>query len=184
MLAKGGNEQAITTLIDRYKMYVKIIGRQFFLTGGETDDIIQEGMMGLYGAIYSYNLTSSANFKTFAKMCIRRSIQSAVKGANRQKHRPLNEYVSVNFNDSENDETLGLIIPSQNSDPEQRLIHKQQREKIEQIIKNALSDFEKAVLENYLKGNSYFEISQLLNKDIKSIDNALLRIKKKLLDVE
>ncbi|MCK9575621.1 MAG: sigma-70 family RNA polymerase sigma factor [Clostridia bacterium] len=182
--AKSGNEHAVFDLIEKYKLYVKTISRQYFLTGGEQDDLIQEGMIGLNKAIYSFNLNGNANFKTFAKMCIRRKIQTAVKSANRQKHKPLNDYVFIAFNESEEDEELGLVIPSQNLDPEQQFINKQQHEKIDYILTNTLSKFEKRVLQKYLQGYSYGEIATMLDKGIKSIDNALLRIKKKLLEVQ
>lgn len=189
--AKNGDEKAINMLMDLYKPLVTIIARKYFLINATTDDLIQEGMLGLFKAYRSYNLSSKTSFKTFASVCIKRQIQTALIANNRNKNIPLNTYFSINNqgkillsvkNDDENDDEddTGFFITSNNLTPEESVLFREKLDEVDAHINNLLSGFEKKVLHLYIKGLNYIEIAQRLKKEPKSIDNALGRIKMKL----
>lgn len=180
---KNGDENAENELFSRYKDMVVKISRGYFLVGGDLEDIIQEGMIGLYHAVKSYNPEKDASFKTFAVVCIRHQIQSAIKKANTKRNEPLSSAVSFQtFSEatpSENVEFLPMELILETT-PVERAINKEDFESLKNMIKQTLSSMEKHVLKLYLQGYSYREISQTLNLSQKSIDNSLSRIKSKL----
>ena len=182
-LIKAGEIGAEEELFSRFKPMVSSVARSYFLLGSELDDLIQEGMIGLYKACQSYS-EKNASFKTFAYICIKRQIQSAVKHANRQKNKILNNYVSLDaqggYKTGDGEEEALLILPSSNLSPDDEMIEKENLEEIVYKIKSALSPLELKVLTLYLKGNSYQTISKMVGKNYKSVDNSLHRIKNKL----
>ena len=180
--AKKGDDAAIEALVDRYKPHILLKTRTYFLRGADKEDIMQEGMIGLIKAIRDYNAERQVSFKSFAELCITRQIITAVKAATRQKHIPLNSYISL-YGNSDGDEDrapLDLIDSSTRFNPEEYIIMRENLKKIDEQILKLLSKFEKNVLECYLTGKSYQEISTVLDRPVKSIDNALQRIKRKL----
>lgn len=186
-LYKRGDESALDFLLNKYKSLASKISRSYFLIGAESEDILQEAMLGLYSACRNYESNSNASFKTFATLCITRAIQSAVKIANRQKYKFLNESYSlsnqgtVTFDEKDSSgEEICLYIPSSILPPEDALIASEREREIEQIIEDNLSKKEKNVLSLYLKGLSYLEIANALGETTKSVDNAISRTKKKL----
>ena len=180
--AKGGDQDAIEMLVERYRNCISLKTRNYFLRGADKEDIMQEGMIGLIKAIRDYNAGKQVSFKSFAELCITRQIITAVKAATRQKHIPLNSYVSLyGNNDGDEDRApLDLIDSNTRFNPEEYIIMRENMKKIDEHILKVLSKFEKNVLECYLTGKSYQEISTLLQRPVKSIDNALQRIKRKL----
>jgi RNA polymerase sporulation-specific sigma factor len=181
--AKNGNTRAQEYIISKYENFVKAKARSYFLIGADKEDIYQEGMIGLYKAIRDFNAEKSNTFKSFAELCITRQIITAIKTATRQKHIPLNTYISLNrpVSDDESDRTLLDIISSiKITDPEELIISQEQKEYIEDEISKVLSDLEMEVLQSYLDGKSYQEIACDLDRHAKSIDNALQRVKRKL----
>jgi RNA polymerase sporulation-specific sigma factor len=183
LYAQSGREEgkeAFETIIQRYRGFVQHKVRTYFLAGADHEDIVQEGMIGLYKAVKDFNGEKYSSFKTFAGVCITRQIITAVKTATRQKHIPLNSYVSLNKKVYDSEGTLAELIPETHpSDPETILIDQENYSGIEYKINRALSKLELQVLNYYLENRSYSEISELIHKDIKSVDNALQRIKKK-----
>ncbi len=180
--AKKGDDAAIEALVDRYKPHISLKTRTYFLRGADKEDIMQEGMIGLIKAIRDYNAERQVSFKSFAELCITRQIITAVKAATRQKHIPLNSYISL-YGSSDGDEErapLDLIDSNTRFNPEEYIIMRENLKKIDEQILKLLSKFEKNVLECYLTGKSYQEISTVLDRPVKSIDNALQRIKRKL----
>jgi len=174
---------AMDELIDRYKDFVKKKARVYFLVGADSDDIIQEGMIGLYKAIRDYKTEKQSSFKTFASMCIDRQMITAVKSATRNKHKFLNNYISLNKLESDEDtEDISLIdiLVKEGSNPEKLLLVKENIKNIQEKIKDNLSEFEKKILNMYLKGAKYIEIATELNVTVKSVDNCVQRIKTKL----
>lgn len=183
MFAKSGNSKAEEYIINKYKNFVRAKARSYYLIGADKEDIIQEGMIGLFKAIRDYNTDKMASFKVFAELCITRQMITAIKTATRQKHKPLNSYVSLNkpVFDEESDRTLLDIIAGEKiTNPEELMISKEEMNLMELLIKENLSSFEIKVLNFYLQGKTYNDISGLIDKPIKSIDNALQRIKRKL----
>ncbi len=182
MLAKGGDDAALDLIMSKYKDLVRSRARAYFIIGAETEDLIQEGMFGLFKAVRDFDVEKNPSFSAFAELCIRRQLISALKGATRQKHSPLNGYVSLNKPIQEDSErTMMDTLPSDRADnPETLMISKEKYELINSKINTLLSDFEKKVLSAYLAGYSYRDIAQNLNASAKSVDNALQRIKKKL----
>lgn len=169
-------------IIDKYKPLVIAKARSYFIMGADKEDIIQEGMIGLYKAIRDFNPKKQAGFFSFAELCILRQIITAIKMANRQKHLPLNSYLSLNRSvyDEEDDCTyIELLSYDIKSDPESLVIGNENKKAIEKSIVLSLSKLERQVLNLYLKGKSYVEIAKIIKRDEKSIDNALQRIKKK-----
>ncbi|EOD00082.1 RNA polymerase sporulation sigma factor SigH [Caldisalinibacter kiritimatiensis] len=181
--AKNNDLKALEYLIKKYKNFVRAKARSYFLIGADREDIIQEGMIGLYKAIRDFNRDKRSSFRAFAELCIQRQIITAIKTATRQKHIPLNSYVSLNkpIYDEESDRTLLDVLSGVKiTDPEELIIGKEELENIENKIGEILSDLEWRVLMAYLQGKSYQEISEELNRHVKSIDNALQRVKRKL----
>ncbi|MCX7710308.1 MAG: RNA polymerase sporulation sigma factor SigH [Clostridia bacterium] len=181
--AKSGNNRALEYLINKYKSFVRAKARTYFLIGADREDIIQEGMIGLYKAIRDYREDKLSSFRAFAELCITRQIITAIKTATRQKHIPLNSYVSLNkpIFDEESDRTLMDVISEESiSDPEEMLINREEFNGIESKIGELLSGLEWEVLSLYLQGKSYQEIAEELDRHVKSIDNALQRVKRKL----
>ena len=178
-----GNTDALDFLISKYRLFVKAKARSYFLVGADKEDIIQEGMIGLYKAIRDFREDKLASFRAFAELCITRQIITAIKTATRQKHIPLNSYVSLDkpIYDEESERTLMDIITSPISDdPEYLMINREDYVYLEQKMGEVLSELEQQVLVRYLEGQSYNEISEELNRHVKSIDNALQRVKRKL----
>lgn len=181
--AKTGNNQALDFIIKKYKNFVRAKARSYFLIGADREDIIQEGMIGLYKAIRDYRPDKLTSFRAFAELCITRQIITAIKTATRQKHIPLNSYVSLNkpIYDEESDRTLLDIISGHKvTDPEELVICREELLSMEDKIGEILSDLELDVLMLYLQGRSYQEIAVDLKRHVKSIDNALQRVKRKL----
>lgn len=183
VMAKEGNDEALEYLLCKYKNFVKSKAKSYFLIGADKEDIYQEGMIGLFKAIRDFKDDKLASFKVFAELCITRQIITAVKTATRQKHIPLNTYISLNkpIYDEESDRTLLDIISSMKvSDPEELIIDREEMKNIESRIEEVLSNLEMEVLNSYLDGKSYQEIASDLDRQAKSIDNALQRVKRKL----
>ena len=181
--AKSGDNRAQDYLISKYENFVKSKAKSYFLIGADKEDIYQEGMIGFYKAIRDYNTDKSTSFKAFAEICVTRQIITAIKTATRQKHIPLNTYVSLNkpIYEEESERTLlDVLAGIKISDPEELIISKEQMDYIEDKIENVLSDLELEVLTSYLDGKSYQEIACDLERHSKSIDNALQRVKRKL----
>lgn len=181
--ARAGNSKALEYLINKYKSFVRAKARTYFLIGADREDIIQEGMIGLYKAIRDFREDKLSSFRAFAELCITRQIITAIKTATRQKHIPLNSYVSLNrpIFDEESDRTLMDIISEESvSDPEEMIINREEFNGIEVKMGEILSGLEWEVLSLYLQGKSYQEIAEELNRHVKSIDNALQRVKRKL----
>ncbi len=181
--ARNGSPQALEYLIIKYKGFVKLKSRSYFLIGADKEDIIQEGMIGLYKAIRDYDRDKLASFKAFAELCITRQIITAIKTATRQKHIPLNSYVSLNkpIYDEESDRTLlDVLSGARITNPEALVIGREELGTIEDKIGEILSDLEWEVLMAYIEGKSYQEIAIELDRHVKSIDNALQRVKRKL----
>ena len=184
-MAQNGDDAAQEYLLDKYKSLVRAKSRAYFLIGADSEDIIQEGMIGLYKAVRDYNEEKNASFRSFAELCVNRQMITAIKAATRQKHQPLNSYISLNkpVYEEESEQTYMDFLQSSSGsllNPEALLIGQENKSFLEdQMVKN-LSSFETRVLVLYLQGRSYFEISRVLDKPEKSIDNALQRVKKKL----
>lgn len=178
-----GNADALDFLISKYRLFVKAKARSYFLIGADKEDIIQEGMIGLYKAIRDFKGDKLSSFRAFAELCITRQIITAIKTATRQKHIPLNSYISLDkpIYDEDSERTLMDVITSPISDdPEHLMIHREDYSLLEKKMAEVLSELEQQVLVRYLEGQSYNEISEELNRHVKSIDNALQRVKRKL----
>lgn len=182
-IIKSGDKQALNYLIDKYKELVNIKVSKYFMIGAEKEDIVQEGLIGLFKAIKSYDLEKQNSFKTFANLCIERQLITAIKTSNRQKHSPLNFYLSLNVSAYDNDETDNSLIDifesNQIEDPLDTITKKEYYQTVEDAIDKNLSTFEKQVLSRYINGKSYVRIAEELNTQVKSIDNAIQRIRKK-----
>ncbi|MDQ0220537.1 RNA polymerase sporulation sigma factor SigH [Peribacillus cavernae] len=182
-LVHKGDSEALDYLIHKYRNFVRAKARTYFLIGADKEDIVQEGMIGLYKAIRDFKGDKLTSFKAFAELCITRQFITAIKTATRQKHIPLNSYVSLDkpIYDEESDRTLmDVISGTKILDPEALFINKEEFDDIELKMAELLSDLERKVLALYLDGQSYQEISGELNRHVKSIDNALQRVKRKL----
>ena len=181
--ASKGDKIALEYIIKKYKNFVKAKAKSYFLIGADKEDIIQEGMIGLYKAVRDFDASKTNSFKGFADICITRQIITAIKTATRQKHIPLNSYISLNkpVYDEESERTLlDIIATSIVTDPEELIISKEELKQIESKMNELLSDLELQVVEYYLNGKSYQYIADKLKRDVKSIDNALQRVKRKL----
>ena len=185
--AAGSGEEAVAAadeLMERYKDFVRSKARAYFLMGADSEDVIQEGMIGLYKAVMNYDASKNVSFRSFAELCVVRQIVSAVKQATRKKQQPLNTYVSLNRtlrDDEEKEITMIELLPAASSyNPEEFYIEKENANGFWKQIDGELSSLEKQVLHLYLSGLDYREIATRLNKPSKSIDNALQRIKKKI----
>ena len=182
-LVHQGESEALDYLIHKYRNFVRAKARTYFLIGADKEDIVQEGMIGLYKAIRDFKEDKLTSFKAFAELCITRQIITAIKTATRQKHIPLNSYISLDkpIYDEESDRTLlDVIMGAKAMNPEELLINQEEYDDIELKMVELLSDLERKVLALYLDGQSYQEISEELNRHVKSIDNALQRVKRKL----
>lgn len=182
-LVRDGNKLALDYLLGKYKNFVKAKSAPYFLVGGDRDDIIQEGMIGLFKAIRDYDRDRFASFISFVDICIKRQLITAIKAATRNKHIPLNSYISLNkpVYEEESDITLADIIEGAKTlDPMEAFIIGEEIERMESKMNMMLSDLEFEVIQKHLQGKSYEEISLEIDKNLKCIDNALQRIKKKL----
>ncbi len=186
-IIRSGDEQAFDYLINKYKELVNMKVGKYFIIGAEREDIVQEGLIGLFKAIKNYKPDMQNSFKSFANMCIERQLITAIKSSNRQKHMPLNSYLSLNLSaydedDSDSDTSLiDVFDASSTEDPLDTLTKKEYFKFIEETIDKTLSNFEKKVLNQYINGKSYVQIAENLNTPVKSIDNAIQRIRKKAL---
>jgi RNA polymerase sporulation-specific sigma factor len=181
--ARAGDPAAMEHLLNKYRDLVRIRARNYFMIGGDRDDIIQEGMIGLYKAVRDFRAEKLASFRVFAELCITRQIITAIKTATRLKHVPLNQYVSLNkpaFRDDSDRTLIDVLESPKNFDPEDLLIKQEFSDDVRERMDRDLSDLESKVLALYLEGKSYSEMSRELNRHAKSIDNALQRIKRKI----
>lgn len=178
--AQAGDDEAMEQLCAEYKDAVRIIARPYFLIGADRDDLIQEGMIGLYKAIRDYRPDHNAGFSSFAELCITRQILTAISASRRQKHQPLNSYISLNRRDSEDERALLDTIEQPGGDPAESLITRERAETVRSLIGTRLTPLERRVTELFLKGMTYREIAEAVPCSLKSVDNALSRVKKKL----
>jgi RNA polymerase sporulation-specific sigma factor len=179
---KNGNTEALNIIMEKYKAFVYLKAKPFFIVGAEKEDIIQEGMIGLYKAIKSYNEKRDVSFKIFADLCIRRQIMTAIKASTRQKHIPLNSYLSLNktaFDEDDDRAIIEMIDKDSMPDPLETITTKETYKKIETKMTEVLSNFEQKVFNEYVNGESYANIAAKLGSHSKAIDNAVQRIKKK-----
>ena len=179
---KNDDQLALNCLMERYNDVVNMKANKFFMIGAEKEDIIQEGMIGLYKAIKSFDMQKQNSFKTFANMCIERQLITAIKTSNRQKHMPLNSYLSLNtsaYDDEDNTELMDIFNNNTVEDPLETITKKEYYKTVENVIDKSLSDFEKQVLARFMRGESYVDIANKLEAPVKSIDNAIQRIRKK-----
>ena len=181
---KNGNEEALVFLLEKYNDLVNSKVGKYFIIGAEREDTIQEGMIGLFKAIKSYNSEMQSSFKSFANICIERQLITAIKTSNRQKHQPLNSYLSLNtaaYDNNEDDsvELLETFNSKTIEDPLETIMKREQYNEVENAVNKNLSDFEKKVLNSYLNGESYNTIATKLETPVKSVDNAIQRIRKK-----
>ena len=180
---KDGDEQALSFLLDKYKDLVNSKVGKYFIIGAEREDIIQEGMIGLYKAIKGFDHCKQNTFKTFANLCIERQLITAIKSSNRQKHMPLNSYLSLNTSAYENDENGTELIETFEvdtiEDPLETIMKQESFNEIQNAVQKSLSKFEGQVLERYMQGESYEVIAKRLDTPVKSVDNAIQRIRKK-----
>ncbi len=179
-----GNDNALAYLLEKYKDIVNMKVNKYFMIGAEREDVIQEGMIGLFKAIKGFNPEKQSSFKSFANICIERQLITAIKTSNRQKHMPLNSYLSLNTSAYENndEDSVELIDTFNNKtieDPLETIMKKEYYDHIENAVNKNLSKFEKQVLDRFLKGESYIKIAQRLETPVKSVDNAIQRIRKK-----
>ena len=187
-LINAGDSEAMDFLMNKYKNLVRGRARTLFLVGADKEDLIQEGMIGLYKAIRDYNASKNTSFRNFAELCISRQIYSAIKGSNTQKNQPLNNYISIDSmevsEDRENpmEQLLGINF-EKNKNPEQLVLDKEAASVLEYTLVGHLSELEKQVLHFYMKDMNYSQIAAALGKEPKAVDNALQRIKKKLTQV-
>ena len=180
---KDGDEQALTFLLDKYKDLVNTKVGKYFIIGAEREDIVQEGMIGLYKAIKGFDNCKQNTFKTFANLCIERQLITAIKSSNRQKHMPLNSYLSLNTSAYDNDEDGTELIETFEvdtiEDPLETIMKKESFDEIQKTMHKSLSKFEEQVLDRYIQGESYEIIAKRLDTPVKSVDNAIQRIRKK-----
>lgn len=182
LLAQNGDRNAMDYIVGKYTEFVKMRSVSYFLAGAEREDLVQEGLIGLYKAVTSFDETKKSSFKTFAELCVVRQMISAVKSSTRKKNTPLNHYVSINGTDgdSKDEKRVHILEDKRNLNPETIMIEKENAQGMEFEISKLLSDFEARVLSYYLSGISYKEAAVKLNREPKAIDNALTRIKKKI----
>ena len=181
------DKTALNCLLNRYNDLVNAKANKFFMIGAEKEDMIQEGMIGLYKAVKSFNLEKQSSFKTFANMCIERQLITAVKNSNRQKHIPLNSSISLNsaaYDDNEDVDKIDVLDIKGQNDPLDIIADQEYFKSMESKIKQCLSKFELQVLDEYEKGKTYAAIAEKLNSKVKSIDTAIQRIRKKALKIK
>lgn len=184
VLFRDGDQEAMEKLLNKYKEMVLRKAKSMYILGGDSDDLIQEGMLGLFKAVRDYDCGRDASFRTFAQLCVTRQLYTAVKASSRKKHLPLNTAISlsrpVREDGEEEEEFLDCLEADASSNPEVYLIGQEEMERLEEKIERELSPFEKQVMELHLTGMGYVEIAHVLNRDEKSTDNALQRIRTKL----
>jgi RNA polymerase sporulation-specific sigma factor len=183
-LAKQGNPDAYDRLVRRYYGFVRLKASSYFLAGGDSDDLIQEGLVGLYKAIRDYRTDRESSFRNFAELCITRQIITAVKTATRNKHTPLNQYLSFSSSPSnsagDGEPTLDEVIPGPSvNDPVNQVISSEELQALVACLSTVLSELESRVLSLYLDGHSYEDVGKRLDCDTKTVDNALQRVKRK-----
>lgn len=181
-MSRDGDKKALNYLIDKYTDIVNMKVSKYFIVGAERDDIMQEGLVGLFKAIKCYSKEKQSSFKTFANLCIERQLQTAIKSSNRQKHMPLNSYVSLNmsaYDENEDTSLLEVLNSKTMEDPLDTITKKEYYKFVEDRMDESLSDFEKQVLHRFTQGESYSQIAEKLDMPVKSIDNAIQRIRKK-----
>ena len=180
---KNGDKKALNYLLEKYTEVVSMKAGKYFIVGAEKEDIIQEGLIGLFKAIKSFDPEKQSSFKTFANLCVERQLQTAIKSSMRQKHMPLNSYLSLNISayDENEDTSLLEVFETENAaeDPLDIVTKKEYYTFVEDRIDETLSDFEKQVLNFYMQGASYVQIAEKLDAPVKSVDNAIQRIRKK-----
>ena len=183
-LARGGDDNALNELLVKYRPFARMKARSYFIVGADREDLVQEGMIGLYKAIRDYNPELQTAFRGFAELCVTRQIITAIKTATRQKHSPLNSYVSFHRSlgaDEDGERCLADVLAARTiSDPADLVISADRIRALQQHLDDVLSDLEAEVLSLYVEGKSYQEIAETLKRHVKSIDNALQRIKRKL----
>ncbi len=179
---RNGRSEALDELLRRYRRFARIKARSYFLVGGDRDDVVQEGMIGLYKAVRDYETGHGASFRSFAELCITRQILTAIKTATRQKHTPLNSYVSFDLpqHDDGSRTVADTIEDVDTADPLTQLVQTDEVARLRELFDEVLSELESNVLHLYVEGRSYQEIADQLGRHVKSIDNALQRIKRKL----
>lgn len=180
-LAQKENKQAMTYLIEKYKSVVKGVSRSYFLIGGDDQDLFQEGLIGLFNAIVSYN--GKVSFKNYVYVCVKNNIVSTIRKYNNQKNLPLLNYVSLTGQVNMDTDKTEYVIDEKISDPETEYINRESTEELQAKIKNTLSQLENTILGLYLQGFSYAEIAEKTNKQVKSIDNAIQRIRRKVYEI-
>lgn len=184
-LFRDGDQEAMEKLLEKYKGMVLGKAKSMYILGGDSEDLIQEGMLGLFKAVRDFDCGRDASFRTFAQLCVTRQLYTAVKASARKKHLPLNSAVSLSSplreenGDERDEELLDFLEADPSSNPEAFLIGQEETERLEEMIEKELSPLEKQVLELYLTGMGYVEIAHVLNRDEKSTDNALQRIRAK-----
>lgn len=182
LIKENNDTDALNYLLDKYTDLVNMKVSKYFIVGAEKEDIVQEGLIGLFKAVKNFDKTKLSSFKTFANLCIERQLQTAIKSSTRQKHMPLNSYLSLNTSayEDDNDMTVMEMLDLNTSeDPLDTITKKEYYKFVENRIEKTLSDFEKQVLHRYANGESYVEIAKKLNSPVKSVDNAIQRIRKK-----
>lgn len=178
-LLRSGDRAIIDYLMEKYKGMVRKEAKAMYLLGGESDDLIQEGMIGLFKAVQDYDVDQESSFYSFAKLCVTRQLYSAIEASRRKKHIPLNSYVSLYEDDEENTNLLDTIEAGKESNPEQAFLSKENAQRLEKELGENLSDLESRVLYLHLLGTDYRTIAELLDKSPKAVDNAIQRIKAK-----
>ena len=182
LIKENNDTDALNYLLDKYTDLVNMKVSKYFIVGAEKEDIVQEGLIGLFKAVKNFDKTKLSSFKTFANLCVERQLQTAIKSSTRQKHMPLNSYLSLNTSayEDDNDMTVMEMLDLNTSeDPLDTITKKEYYKFVENRIEETLSDFEKQVLHRYANGESYVEIAKKLDSPVKSVDNAIQRIRKK-----
>jgi RNA polymerase sporulation-specific sigma factor len=182
LAARDGCDRSLDVLLDRYRPFARSKARSYFLAGGDREDVVQEGMIGLYKAVRDFDPALSASFRSFADLCITRQVLTAVKAATRHKHGPLNDYVSFSrpVGGDEGARPLAEVLPCSSGDPADLVVAAERLRALQAHVDAVLSDLETEVLRLFVEGKSYAEIAELLSRHTKAVDNALQRVKRKL----
>lgn len=175
---RGGDNSVTDYIMEKYKFIVKKKAKAMYILGGELDDLIQEGMIGLFKAVRDYDKDQGASFHSFADLCISRQIYTAIEASKRQKHIPLNSYISL-YDEGEEGSLIDFLEEDHESNPEEIVLNREHIKRLEKELREQLSDFERNVFYLYIKENDYRQIAQVMDKSPKAIDNALQRIKAK-----
>ncbi|MEG0806198.1 MAG: RNA polymerase sporulation sigma factor SigH [Lachnospiraceae bacterium] len=179
---RAGEEEVMDYIMEKYKTWVRKKANELFLIGGDTDDLIQEGMIGLFKALRDYEFGKETTFRSFADLCIKRQMYSAIEASNRKKHLPLNSYISLNGEEKENDgmSMVATLASTGERDPQELFIDKENLVGFYAKIRQSLSPLEWKVLNQYVEGKNYAQIARDIKKSEKTVDNALQRIKNKI----